>query len=285
MKLDESEVESEVENTWCIGCGNFGLLNSVKNAVKKLEDEGVGKDRLLISAGIGCHGKIFDYLNLSGLYSLHGRESVTIQGMKFANPNLKVMAFGGDGDAYGEGLAHLIFAAKRNADITMIIHNNGNYALTTGQKSPTSVQGFKGPSSPEGSVDEPINPLKVLLSSDAGFIARGYPGKMQHLTEVIVEAVDHQGFSLVDVLQPCVTFNDTYEKYNELVEVLDEPAETRKEAVELVEKEERLPIGVLYKEKMPVFNERIYPERNPVEDRMDEKERFEAVKKILDEKR
>jgi len=285
MKLDESEVESEVENTWCIGCGNFGLLNSVKNAVKKLEDEGVGKDRLLISAGIGCHGKIFDYLNLSGLYSLHGRESVTIQGMKFANPNLKVMAFGGDGDAYGEGLAHLIFAAKRNADITMIIHNNGNYALTTGQKSPTSVQGFKGPSSPEGSVDEPINPLKVLLSSDAGFIARGYPGKMQHLTEVIVEAVDHQGFSLVDVLQPCVTFNDTYEKYNELVEVLDEPAETRKEAVELVEKEERLPIGVLYKEKMPVFNERIYPEKNPVEDRMDEKERFEAVKKILDEKR
>ncbi len=285
MKLDESEVESEVENTWCIGCGNFGLLNSVKNAVKKLEDEGIGKDRLLISAGIGCHGKIFDYLNLSGLYSLHGRESVTIQGMKFANPNLKVMAFGGDGDAYGEGLAHLIFAAKRNADITMIIHNNGNYALTTGQKSPTSVQGFKGPSSPEGSVDEPINPLKVLLSSDAGFIARGYPGKMQHLTEVIVEAGDHQGFSLVDVLQPCVTFNDTYEKYNELVEVLDEPAETRKEAVELVEKEERLPIGVLYKEKMPVFNEKVYPEKNPVEDRMDEKERFEAVKKILDEKR
>ncbi len=285
MKLDDIDVESDIENTWCSGCGNFGLLNSVKQAVKKLEDEGIGRDIMLISAGIGCHGKIFDYLNIGGLYSIHGRESATIQGMKFANPNLKVMAFGGDGDAYGEGLSHLIFAAKRNADITMIVHNNGNYALTTGQKSPTSIQGFKGPSSPKGSVNEPINPLKVLLSSDAGFVARGYPGKMQHLTELIVEAVKHEGFSLVDVLQPCVTFNDTYEKYNELVEVLEEPAATRKEAVELVEEEERLPIGILYQEEMPVFNEKVYPERNPVEDRMDREERLEAVKDILDEKR
>ncbi len=286
MKMDEElSVESDVENTWCPGCGNFGILNAVKKAVERLESEGFHRSHLLISAGIGCHGKIFDYLNLSGLYSLHGRETATIQGMKFANPSLKVIAFGGDGNAYGEGLAHLIFAARRNSDITLIVHNNGNYALTTGQKSPTSIKGFKGPSTPDGSVEEPIDPLDVLLSSGAGFISRGYPGKMAHLTELIVEAVKHQGFSLVDVLQPCVTFNDTYEKYNELVEVLEEPAETRKEAVELLEKEESIPIGILYKEKMPVFNEKIYPEKNPMEDRMDEKERFEAVKKILEERR
>ncbi|MFP3872339.1 MAG: thiamine pyrophosphate-dependent enzyme [Candidatus Aenigmatarchaeota archaeon] len=285
MKFEDLEVESEKENTWCPGCGNFGLLNAVKKAVKRLEEEDVGRERLLISAGIGCHGKIFDYLNLSGLYSIHGREISTIQGMKFADPDLKVMAFGGDGDAYGEGLAHLIYAARRNADVTMIVHNNENYALTTGQKSPTSVEGFKGPSSPKGSVDEPLNPLTIMLSSGAGFVSRGYSGDIKHLTDLIVEAVKHEGFSLVDVLQPCVTFNDTYEKYNDLVEVIDEPAKTREEAVGLAEEKERLPIGILYKEEMPVFNEKVYPDKNPVEDKMDEEERLEAVKDILDGKR
>jgi len=282
MRFEKLEIESEKENTWCPGCGNFGLLNSMKQAVKKLEKEGIKRDELLISAGIGCHGKIFDYLNLSGLYSIHGREISTIQGMKFANPDLKVLAFGGDGDAYGEGLAHLIYAARRNADVTMIVHNNENYALTTGQKSPTSIKGFKGPSTPEGNVDEPINPLKLMLSSGAGFVSRGYSGKMQHLVDLIVEAVKHDGFSLVDVLQPCVTFYDTYEMYNKLVEILDEPAQTREEAMKFTDEEERLPIGVFYKEKMPVFNEKAYPELNPIKDRLDKKERSERIKEIID---
>ncbi|MFO7791795.1 MAG: thiamine pyrophosphate-dependent enzyme, partial [Candidatus Saliniplasma sp.] len=240
------------------------------------------RKNLLISAGIGCHAKIFDYLNLSGLYSIHGREIATIQGMKFANPELKVIGFGGDGDAYGEGLSHLIFAAKRNADITMIVHNNENYALTTGQMSPTSVEGFKGPSTPKGSIEEPINPLLVMLSSGASFVARGYPGKMKHLTELIVEAVEHEGFSLVDVLQPCVTFNDTYEKYNESVEIIDGPAETRFEAMELAVEEDRVPIGVFFKEEREVYNEKVYPDFNPVKDKISKKERLKRIEGLLD---
>ncbi len=279
------ELGTGAENTWCPGCGNFGILNSMKDAVEKLEEDGYGPEKLLISAGIGCHAKIYDYLNLSGLYSIHGREISTIQGMVFANPDLKVIGFGGDGDAYGEGLSHLIFAAKRNSDITMIVHNNGNYALTTGQMSPTSEKGFEGPSTPKGSIEEPINPLLVLLSSGASFVGRGYPGKMQHLTDLIVEAVEHEGFSLVDVLQPCVTFNDTYQKYNEMVEVIEEPAETRFEAMEMATKEEKLPIGVLYQEEKEVFNERVYPDTNPVEDKISEEKRSEGIEKILENRR
>ncbi len=278
------DLGTEAENTWCPGCGNFGILNSVKKAVKKLEDRGLGKEKLLISAGIGCHAKIYDYLDLSGLYSIHGREIATIQGMKFANPELEVIGFGGDGDAYGEGLSHLIYAAKRNSDITMIIHNNGNYALTTGQKSPTSEEGFKGPSTPKGSPDEPINPLTIMLSSGGSFVSRGYPGNMSHLTDLIVEAVEHKGFSLVDVLQPCVTFNDTYEKYNEAVYELEEPAENREDARKLALKEEELPIGVLYKKERPVFHEKVYPERNPVKDRIDKEERVKRMKDLIEGK-
>ncbi|MFW5945743.1 MAG: thiamine pyrophosphate-dependent enzyme [Candidatus Natronoplasma sp.] len=273
------------ENTWCPGCGNFGILNSMKNVVERLEEDDIGREKLLISAGIGCHAKIFDYLNLSGLYSIHGREIATIQGMKFANPDLKVIGFGGDGDAYGEGLSHLIFAAKRNADITMIVHNNSSYSLTTGQMSPTSEKGYKGPSTPEGSIEDPLNPLMLMLSAEASFVSRGYAGKIEHLTDLIVEAIEHEGFSLVDVLQPCVVFHDDqYQKYNEAVEILEEPAKTRYEAMELTEETERLPIGVLYKEDKPVYHEEIYPDLNVVEDKLGKDERRKQIEKILEER-
>ncbi|MEF8835173.1 MAG: thiamine pyrophosphate-dependent enzyme [Candidatus Thermoplasmatota archaeon] len=273
------------ENTWCPGCGNFGILNAMKKAVEKLEERDIGREKMLISAGIGCHAKIYDYLNLSGLYSIHGREIATIEGMKLANPELKVIGFGGDGDAYGEGLSHLIFAAKRNNDITMIVHNNSSYSLTTGQMSPTSEKGYKGPSTPEGSIEEPLNPLKLILSSGASFVSRGYAGDIQHLTNLIVEAVEHEGFSLVDVLQPCVVFHDDqYGKYNEAVEVLEETAETRYEAMELTDKTEKLPIGVFFKEDQPVYHEELYPDKNVVKDKIDQDEREKRVKKILEER-
>jgi len=274
------------ENTWCPGCGNFGMLNSMKKVVEKLEDKDIGREKILISAGIGCHAKIFDYLNLSGLYSIHGREIATIQGMKLANPDLKVIGFGGDGDAYGEGLSHLIFAAKRNADITMIVHNNSSYSLTTGQMSPTSERGYKGPSTPEGSIEPPLNPLMVLLSAGASFVGRGYAGKLDHLSNLIVEAVEHEGFSLVDVLQPCVVFHDDqYEKYNEAVDIIEESAETRYEAMELAEETERLPIGVFYKEEQPVYHQELYTDLNVVEDKMDKDVRIDKVKKLIDKRR
>jgi 2-oxoglutarate ferredoxin oxidoreductase subunit beta len=206
----------------------------------------------------------------------------TVQGMKLGNPDLKVVAFAGDGDAYGEGIAHMIFAAKRNADITVIVHDNGTYALTTGQFSPTSKKGFKGPSMPEGNVENPLNPLSLLLEAGASFVARGYAGKIDHLSEVLTDAIMHEGFSVVDVLQPSVVFNDTYKLYNEITEVVSKPADSFEDAVKLVKKmDKKLPIGVFYKVKKPVFHKELYGNWNPVKKKQNRKERLKIVEEFL----
>jgi len=185
--------------------------------------------------------------------------------MKLGNPALTVMTFAGDGDAYGEGLEHMIFAAKRNADITVLVHNNGVYALTVGQFSPTSEKGFKGPSSPGGSVEQPLNPLSLLLEAGASFVARGFAGNIDHLSDLIVEAVLHEGFSVIDVLQPSVVFSNTYKVYNEKTKIFSKSAETVEEAVKLVKDfKDQIPIGVFYKVKKPVFQRELFGEWNPV---------------------
>ncbi len=275
------DLDTGAENTWCTGCGNFGILAAVKKAVKKLEENGLSKENLVISTGIGCHGKIFDYLNLSGIYSLHGREVASAEGIKLGNPKLKVVAFGGDGDCYGEGLAHLLFAAKRNMDITVIVHNNGAYALTTGQASPTSPKGFKGPATPKGSVERPIEPLTLLLSAGATFVARGYAGRVDHLSKLIVEGVKHPGFAHIDVLQPSVVFTDYYDEYNELVKKLEEPEETISKAMQLAIKTDVLPIGIFYREEAPVYHEELMGDMNPVKDRYKREKRIELIEDML----
>jgi 2-oxoglutarate ferredoxin oxidoreductase subunit beta len=262
-------LKTPAENTWCPGCGNFGILSAVRKAVAKLEDEGVPASRLAISAGIGCHAKIFDYLALSGLYSIHGREMATVQGMKLADPDLSVIAFAGDGDAYGEGLAHLLFAAKRNADITVIVHDNGVYGLTTGQFTPTSRAGFKGPSTPAGSVEEPFNPLVLMLDAGATFVARGYPGKLDLLADIIARAVRHPGCSYIDVLQPCATYNNTYDRYNEHTEVMDDTPADLDTALARARQQDPLLLGVFRQVEKPTFHEKLMPGRNPVRDRPD----------------
>lgn len=274
------DLTTYAENTWCPGCGNFGIFNAFKKAVKKLESKGVTPDTIAISAGIGCHAKIFDYLALSGLYSIHGRSMATVQGMKIADPDLKVVAFAGDGDAFGEGIAHMLFAAKRNADITVIVHDNGVYGLTTGQYTPTSKKGYKGPSTPRGSVEEPLNPLSTMLEAGATFVARGYPVKLDHLTGIMIEAVQHEGFSFIDVLQPCVTFNNTYKLYNELVEIIETPG-SYEEAVTAAKRKDRLPIGVLYQVKKPAFHKALYGNWNPVVKRLSQKERIKKVETLV----
>jgi 2-oxoglutarate ferredoxin oxidoreductase subunit beta len=276
------DLSTNAENTWCPGCGNFGILNALKKAVETLEKNGVSRTHLMISSGIGCHGKIFDYVGLNGLYSIHGRSMATAQGMKLGNPDLKVVAFAGDGDAYGEGIAHMIFAAKRNAEITVIVHNNGAYALTTGQFSPTSLKGFKGPSRPEGNVEDPLNPLSLLLEAGATFVARGYAGKIDHLSDLIVEAVLHEGFSIIDVLQPSVVFNNTYKLYNELTEILPKPADTFEDAVKLVKDfNKRIPIGVFYKVKKSVFHKELMGEWNPVRAKIKREKRVQLIKEFV----
>jgi 2-oxoglutarate ferredoxin oxidoreductase subunit beta len=275
------DLATYAENTWCPGCGNFGILGAFKKAVRKLEEKGIKREKIIISAGIGCHGKIFDYLNLSGLYSIHGRSMATVQGMKIANPDLKVVAFAGDGDAFGEGMAHMIFAAKRNADITVIIHDNGVYGLTTGQYAPTSQKGFKGPSTPKGSIEEPLNPLALMLESKATFVARGYPVKLDHLADIMVQAVEHEGFSFVDVLQPCVSFNNTYKKYNAMVEILDQIPATYEEAMAIAKREDKLLIGILYKKEKSPYHRELYADFNPVTNRLPREERIKKIERLL----
>ncbi|MBN1151722.1 MAG: 2-oxoacid:ferredoxin oxidoreductase subunit beta [Dehalococcoidia bacterium] len=275
------DLATYAENTWCTGCGNFGILNAFKKAVRRLEAEGVQRRDIAIVTGIGCHGKIFDYLSLSGFYSLHGRSVATAQGIKLANPRLKVVVFAGDGDAYGEGIAHVLFAAKRNADITVIVHNNGTYGLTTGQATPTSGRGFQGPSTPRGSVEEPLNPLAVMLSAGATFVARGYPMKLDHLADLMVGAIRHEGFSLLDVLQPCVTFNNTYDLYNSTVTELEVVPSSLEDALGAARRTDRLLIGVMRNAQGEPHHRLLAGERRPAEQRATAAQRKRAIGKAL----
>lgn len=279
--MTDRDLKTYAENTWCIGCGNFGILSAVRGAVKLLDERGVGRDTLVMTAGIGCHAKIFDYVALSGFYSLHGRAMPTAQGLKLANPGLSVVAFCGDGDAFGEGVAHMMHAAKRNSNITVVVHDNGVYALTTGQRTPTSPRGFKGPSTPRGNQEDPWNPLVLMLEAGATFVARGYSGMVEHLSDLIAQAVEHDGFSFIQVLQPSVTFTDRYAEYNNLVMPLEGGPLGFEDALALARKTDTLPVGVYYKVEKPSYERELLGDRNPVRDRRRREERIEMVRKAM----
>ena len=254
------DLGTKAVNTWCIGCGNFAILGAIKAVLQSLAEDGVGLENVVLVSGIGCHGKIVDYINVNSFYSIHGRATPAAEGIKLARPNLKVIVFSGDGDAYGEGIEHLIFAAKRNIDITMIIHNNRVYGLTTGQYTPTSPLGFKGRSTPFGTKEMPINPLEVMLSSGATFLARGTSHGIEMLKKIFREAILHKGFSLVDVLQVCVTYNNLYEYYDKRVyELNDHDASNRQDAYTKIREwdynnDAKIPLGILYKKDALTFD-------------------------------
>lgn len=257
-----TDLGTNAVNTWCIGCGNFAILSAIKTVLQSLAGEGIGLENFVLVSGIGCHGKIVDYINVNSFYSIHGRATPAAEGIKLARPGLKVIVFSGDGDAYGEGIEHLIFAAKRNIDITTIIHNNRVYGLTTGQYTPTSPLGFKGRSTPFGTKEVPINPLEVMLSSGATFLARGTSHGLEMLKKIFREAILHKGFSLVDVLQVCVTYNNLYEYYDKRVyELKDHDASNRQDAYIKIREwdynnDAPIPLGIMYKKDTATFNER-----------------------------
>ena len=258
--MSELDLSTYAENTWCKGCGNFGILAALNEAVKALVAEGLPLENFVLASGIGCHAKIVDYIDVNSFYSIHGRVPPTVTGVKLANPNLKVVGCAGDGDAYGEGLAHLVMSAKRNIDVTMVIHDNRVYGLTTGQFTPTSPLGFPGRSTPRGSVEEPLNPLELMLASGATFVARGYSVKTDHLVDLIKQGISHKGFAFIDVLQPCFTFFNTYKYYNGHVYELEghdpsdiEAARTRAREWKMGEAD-RIPIGLFYKAEKPTFD-------------------------------
>lgn len=206
----------------------------------------------------------------------------TIQGIKLANPDLKVVTFSGDGNCMGEGLAHTIFAAKRNADITILMHNNGVYALTTGQFTPLSEKGWQGPSTPKGSVEEPLNALSLMLEAGATFVARAFPGKADHFVDVIVQAIEHEGFSFVEILQPAVAYRNTWHFYKENTIISSHEPNSYDEAMKIAKQRNKLPIGVLYRIKKPVFHKELYGDWNPVKKSISRENRLKKIKKILE---
>lgn len=255
------KLETACPITWCPGCGNFGILQALKTAVDELVKKGTKRENIVLVSDIGCNSKIVDYLNLNSFYSLHGRPVATAEGIKLGNPDLKLLVFTGDGGSLDEGISHLIHAAKRNSDITVIMHNNRVFALTTGQFTAVSPKGLKGKSTPEGSVEEPLNPLELMLASNASFISRGYSSKIEHLKNLIVNAVNHKGFSFIEVLQPCPSLFNAIESYNKnCYEAESSDLESRDRAMELIkewnyEGEGKIPLGLFYKKDRASYEE------------------------------
>ncbi|MHA1932253.1 MAG: thiamine pyrophosphate-dependent enzyme, partial [Promethearchaeota archaeon] len=256
-------LKTYAENTWCTGCGNFGIFTAITKAIPILEDKGIKKENIVITAGIGCHAKIFDYLNLSGFYGLHGRNSSNSEGIKIANPDLKIINFSGDGNGLGEGLAHTIFAAKRNQDMTFVLHNNSVYALTTGQFSPVTEIGWKGPSTPKGSFEIPFNPISLLIEVGATFVARCYAGEINHLTETLVKATEHEGFSFIEVLQPAVSYHK-WSEYSKNIEFLDKEPKTKEESLAFARNSHKFTLGVFYQGTRETYHKSLFGDLNPV---------------------
>jgi len=273
-------LKTNAEITWCPGCGNFGIFTALKNAIPKLEAKGINKQDIVITAGIGCHAKIFDYLNLSGIYGLHGRNSSNAEGIKIANPDLKVVTFSGDGNGLGEGLAHTLFAAKRNQDITLVLHNNNVYALTTGQFSPLTDQGWKGPSTPRGSFETPFNAISLLIEVGATFVARSYAGDINHLTETFVKAIEHRGFSFIEVLQPAMPYHK-WEEYKDKIEYLEKDPKSKEEALRTARNAHRFTIGIFHQETKEVYHKNLYGKLNPVNDSLSKDARVQKIKELL----
>jgi 2-oxoglutarate ferredoxin oxidoreductase subunit beta len=263
--MNPKDLNSYATNTWCPGCGNFSILSSIRSVLAELDQEGYPVEDVVLVSGIGCHAKIVDYLNVNSFYSIHGRTLPVATGIKLANPDLKVICFSGDGDSLAEGLDHLIFAAKRNIDVTLILHDNRVYGLTTGQFTPTSPPGFKGKSTPLGAEEFPMNPPELMLASGATYIARGYTHGIDLLQRLFKEAILHRGFSFVDVLQVCVSFFNLYEFYNQRTyEVKDNNVSSFDEALKIArswnydDHEARIPLGKFYQVEAPTFD-RTFP--------------------------
>lgn len=241
----------DYETAWCPGCGNFGILKSLKQALVNCN---LAPHEILLVSGIGQAAKTPHYLNANVFNGLHGRSLPVATGARLANPNLKVIVTSGDGCMYGEGGNHFLAAMRRNPDITVLVHDNQIYGLTKGQASPTSGRGFVSKAQPHGVFAAPFNPVAAAVAMGASFVARGYVGKQQHLISVITEAILHKGLSLVDILQPCVVFNkiNTYKWYaKRCYELTSEhnPADKKQALEKANEFGKRIPIGIIYREE------------------------------------
>lgn len=283
MEYKLADFKTPVHNDWCAGCGDFGILNAIQMSLYELR---ISPHQAAIFSGIGCSGKTPHFINTFGIHTLHGRVLPFAQGAKLANPNLKILAVGGDGDGLGIGSGHFVNSGRRNIDITYIIYNNGVYGLTKGQASPTLKLGMKTKSLPQPNVNDSINPIALACVSGFTYIARGYSYDIKHLKEVIKRGIEHSGLSFIDVLQPCPTYNDIntkewYQSFSldennpsiripkiyKLEEegyngVVDNDEESSNKIIKAIEKskewENRIPLGVFYEnKKTPTYEERL----------------------------
>lgn len=252
------ELKTPFTPNWCPGCGNLNIWAAFKNAAVQ---EGWDNTNTALVAGIGCHGHMLNFVKLTSLEGLHGRAIPVASGIKMANNRLNVFAHVGDGDCLGEGGNHFVHAARRNHNITVLLHDNTLYALTTGQTSPATERGMKTKSTPTGNPDDPVYPLALAITSGATFVARVYAGHMDKLTEIIVEANKHKGFSFIDILQPCVTFNKvcTHAMYQQNTYYLDndyDPTDKKEAIMKAYEfGEKKIPLGIFYREEKPTLED------------------------------
>ncbi|MCI2414093.1 MAG: thiamine pyrophosphate-dependent enzyme [Candidatus Aramenus sp.] len=260
-------------NDWCPGCGNFGILNAEQQAIQELE---LDTKKVVVVSGIGCSGKTphFFRIPITGVHTLHGRAITFATGIKLSNPSLTVIVNGGDGDLLGIGVGHFVSVGRRNVSLTVILHNNGVYGLTKGQASPTLKRGLKTKSLPKSNINDDVNPITLAISSGYTFVARGYAYDVKHLKELMKMAFSRKGLSLIEVLQPCPTYNDIFTKeyfdkriykldnlpdWDPVVRKEEEKGEKMAKAMlKSMEWGERIPIGVFYRNDLvPTFEERI----------------------------
>ncbi|MFA5014078.1 MAG: 2-oxoacid:ferredoxin oxidoreductase subunit beta [Actinomycetota bacterium] len=270
--LKPGDFNTERKPTWCLGCGNYGIWNSLKKTFVKLK---LMPHEILIVYGIGCSGNGTNFIRTYAFHSLHGRALPVATGAKLANHKLNVLIMGGDGDGVGIGGNHFIHTCRRNIDMTYILHNNKVYGLTTGQTAPTSDRGFKTKSTPSGVLEIPVNPISLALICGATFVARGFSGDTGHLLDITKKAIKHKGFSFIEVLQPCVTFNkiNTYDFYRDriykLEELKDYDRSNLNEAIKKSMEEEKMPIGIFYEIDRPTYEDGLKQiERKPLVDHM-----------------
>ncbi len=251
-----ADYNGSVKPDWCPACGNFAQLSAIKSALADLKIE---PHNVAVASGIGCSSNLPEFINAYGFHGIHGRALPVASGIKWANPKLTVIAYGGDGDGFFEGTQHLYHTAKRNLDITYIVSDNQIFGLTTGQASPTSEMGLKSKTTPDGNIEKPVNPLLFTLSAGATFVARAFSGDPRHLQEVIKQGIAHRGFSFIDVFSPCVSFNktNTYDYFRKRVYqyTAEDLSDFNKAFAAAHEYGDKIPIGIFYKKDEPVYDD------------------------------
>ena len=248
--LGVKDFKGRADPDWCPGCGDFGVLHALKQAIAEL---GLYPNEVLTISGIGCSSNLPGYINTYGMHTLHGRSLAVATGAQLGNHRLKVIVTGGDGDGYGIGGNHFLHTMRRNVDLTYIVMDNQVYGLTTGQVSPTSIKGMKTKSTPFGSVENQVNPIPLAIAGGATYVARGFTGQIRHLTELIKGGIQHKGFALIDTFSPCVTFNkdNTHEFFKQRTRKLEDQAHDPTDFMHAMERGyewgEEIPIGLFWK--------------------------------------